>query len=106
MATEPKKHVDGETPMTSKKFLAYMVAELTWKALVVLLILSRDKLGDNIILLTIVLIAGFLEVSYILGQAYVDRYMRIADNAFDKIKDTVDAVIPDTKPEPPKDKTP
>lgn len=97
---------DGDTPMTSKKFLAYMVAELTWKGLMVLLILSTNKLGDNLILLTIVLIAGFLEVSYILGQAYVDRYMRIADNAFDKIKDTVDAVVPDNTPDPKKDNTP
>jgi hypothetical protein len=94
---------DGDTPMTSKKFIAYMIAELTWKAIVVLLIVSKDKLGDNLILLTIVLIAGFIEVAYILGQAYVDRYMKIADNAFDKLKDTVDAVIPDKTPDPKKE---
>lgn len=83
-----------ESPMTSRKFLAYLIAEITWKAIIVLLILSKDKLGDNLILLTIVLIAGFIEVSYVLGQAYVDRYMKIADNAFDKVGNAVEAVMP------------
>lgn len=103
-AAEAKKpHTDGDSPMTSKKFIAYLIAELTWKAIIVMLIMSRDKLGDNLIMLTIVLIAGFLEVAYILGQAYVDSYMKIADKALDKVGDAVDAVIPDgPKPAEPK----
>lgn len=121
MATEPKapevkKHTDGETPMTSKKFIAYLIAELTWKAIIVMLIMNSSKLGDNLIILTIVLIAGFLEVAYILGQAYVDSYMKIADKALDKVGDAMEAVIPDgaekkpdpvkTEPDPKKDATP
>lgn len=122
MATEPKApevkkpHTDGDAPMTSKKFIAYLIAELTWKAIIVMLIMNTGKVGDHLIMLTVVLIAGFLEVAYILGQAYVDSYMKIADKALDKVGDAVEAVIPDgaekkpdpvkTEPDPKKDVTP
>ena len=87
---ELKKRPEGDTPMASKKFVAYLIAELSWKAIIVMLIASQGTVGDHLVILTIVLIAGFLEVAYILGQAYIDRYMRIADLAFDKAKDVVE----------------
>lgn len=92
-----------EPPFSSRKFIAYLIAELTWKAIIVLMILNSGKIGDHLVMLTIVLIAGFIEVAYILGQAYVDSYMKIADNAFDKVKDAVEDVIPGKNdPEPAK----
>lgn len=84
-------HRDGDTPMTSKKFIAYLLAEITWKAIIALLVVSGKQLGDNVILLTVVLITGFIEVAYILGQAYIDRYVKIADMAFDKMADATGA---------------
>jgi len=81
MAMEPRSlidHDDGKSPMNSKKFIAYLVAELAWKIIIVTLILSRDKLGDNIIMLTVVLVAGFIEVLYVGGQAALDRYIHLA----------------------------
>ena len=92
MAITPKQP-DGESPLTSKKFIAYLVAELTWKGIIVLMVLNLDKLGDRVNVLTVILIAGFLEVAYILGQAYVDRYLQIATMAFDKGKDAAKGVV-------------
>ena len=89
---EVTKRPDGDTPMSSKKFIAYLIAELSWKAIIVLLVLSDGKVGDHLLMLTLVLTAGFLEVSYILGQAYSDRYLKIANAAMNKVDSTVDEI--------------
>lgn len=77
---------DEGTPFQSKKFLAYVIAETTWKiALMVILILGmRNGTIDLIVgglTLAIVIIAGFIEVVYVGGQAALDKYVRIAQIA-------------------------
>ncbi len=97
---ETRKRHETDTPLASKKFLAYLIAEFTWKAIVVLLILNSGaingklggKISDNILILTIVLIAGFLEVAFILGQVYIDRYMHLADMAMEKVESAASVV--------------
>lgn len=84
------KRSESDTPMASKKFIAYLIAELTWKIIIILLIFFHEKFTDHLIMLTIVIIAGFIEVAYILGQTYIDKYMKIADAAFEKAKDVIE----------------
>jgi len=69
--------------MQSKKFVAYLVAEGTWKvALLVVLIMGMNNGTINHIVgglaLAIVIIAGAVEITYVSGQAALDKYIRIA----------------------------
>ncbi len=73
-----------KTPMGSKKFIAYLLAEATWKLALLLVILMGMKNSsiDTIVgalVISIVIVAGFIEAGYILGQASLDRYTRIAE---------------------------
>ena len=84
----PPKPSNGfeKSPMSSKKFVAYLVAEATWKAALLLVIVLGMKNGliDHIVgglALAITIIAGFIEAGYILGQASLDKYTRIAEIA-------------------------
>lgn len=73
--------LEDKRPLQSKKFVAYLVAEATWKLVVVLLILAgREALPTSlfVLLLAVVLIAGFIEVGYILSAAALDKYTRLA----------------------------
>jgi len=90
---------DDKRPMQSKKFIAYLVAELTWKAIVVLLIfVGREAMPKSLffLLLAVVLIAGFIEVGYILSTNALDKYTRLAQiavNANGKINGTTGKVV-------------
>jgi len=75
--------------LESKKFLAYLLAELTWKAIILLtLLLSRGVLGGMDtdatrgwiwwFLVVVVVVAGFIECGFIGGQAWLDRYVYTA----------------------------
>lgn len=73
-------------PLQSKKFMAYLVAETTWKiALLVVLVLGMKNGTIDVIVgsiaLAIVVVAGFIEVVYVGGQAALDKYVRVAEIA-------------------------
>lgn len=75
-----------DPPLKSRKFVAYLVAELTWKAALMIVLGMGMKNGtiDMIvgsIALAIVIVAGFIEAGYIIGQASLDKYTRIAQIA-------------------------
>ena len=73
-----------EPPFKSKKFIAYLVAEMSWKILAVLVLFwGKDSIPTQvfIILLAIIVVAGFIESGYILGQASLDKYIRVAQIA-------------------------
>ena len=78
---------NGGTPMQSKKFVAYLIAEITWKVLAGLVLFwGKDSIPQSefIVLLAIVLVAGFVEVGYILGQASIDKFVQLAALIKDK----------------------
>lgn len=68
-----------ESPTKSRKFLAYLLAEAGWKLLIAGGLASAERhdlsAGAWTLLWTMTATAGLLEVGYILGQAYVDRYV-------------------------------
>ena len=74
-----------QPPFASKKFLAYLVAELTWKVLIASgLFLVRDQVEAGgawmwwwMIVATIC--SAFLEIGTVLGLAYVDRFVDVAE---------------------------
>ena len=82
-----------KSALQSKKFVAYAIAEVTWKILaVVVLIEGKDMIPGGVfgILMTIIIIAGFIEAMYIGGQAVLDRYIQVAKLATDVAKNVVD----------------
>ena len=69
------------SPLKSKKFLAFLVAEVTWKVLAALVLFwGKDAIPHQVwaILLAIILVAGFVEVGYIIGQSSLDKFVRVA----------------------------
>ena len=64
-----------KTPMQSKKFLAYMFASLCMK--LYMFYATKVQEGD-VVVMTAVICAVFLDVGYILGQASLDRFVRVA----------------------------
>lgn len=65
------------SPLQSKKFHAYLLAEITWKILLGLMIYRwTDK--RTTVMISVIIVAGFIEVGFILGQAALDKYVRVA----------------------------
>jgi hypothetical protein len=77
----------AEEGLKSKKFIAYLIAEFTWKIIVGLGIYSvyygKLTVGWLALLSLVILVAAFIEVGYILGQASLDKYLRLAKIATD-----------------------
>lgn len=72
-----------KSPLQSKKFVAMLVSEISWKVV----ILAMLFWGAPAWLVAItVLVCGFLEVAYIGGQAALDRYTRLAHIAVNGLK--------------------
>ena len=66
--------------LTSKKFFAFLVADLGWKAFLFLMIYKWTPGGTTTtIMLTTVVVSGFIQAGYIIGQASLDKYVQIAE---------------------------
>ena len=77
---------EKEFPLQSKKFIAFLLAEFGWKILAGLVLFwGRESMQGNvfIVLMGIVVIAGFVEALYIGGQAGIDKYVGLAKIAAD-----------------------
>jgi len=69
-------------PLQSKKFIAFLIVEITWKLLAgMVLFWGKGSMDSDtfIVLLVIVITAGTVEVGYILGQAALDKYIHMAE---------------------------
>jgi hypothetical protein len=74
-------------PLESKKFLAYIIGEITWKVVIVSALLVFHEEFSTVgamawwFMIAVVATAGFVEIGYIGGQAWLDRYVRLAEIA-------------------------
>jgi hypothetical protein len=78
--------MSDKKPLQSKKFIAYLIADLGWKlTLLVILFHSESKLDyySFSLLLALVIVSGFIQVGYILGQASLDKYSNVVKNITD-----------------------
>ena len=76
-----------KTPMKSKKFIAYMTSEFGWKAILFYLLYHLQGKLDHyslVMLMTVVITSGFIQIGYILGQAALDKYINAAIEILDK----------------------
>lgn len=63
--------------LRSKKFVAWLVGHLTLCA-ALLLAIWRDGGALVPVQIALTIVVGFLDVGYVLGQSYIDRYVRVA----------------------------
>ena len=76
--------MSDKLPLKSKKFIAYLIADVGWKACILFMLYSHaDKFAGSsaTVMLTMVLVSGFVQVGYILGQAALDKYVSMANDA-------------------------
>ena len=79
-----------KTPMKSKKFIAYLIADLGWKIVILYMLMhlkSKIETSELTFLLTVVVTSGVIQIGYILGQAALDKYISAAVEIFDKDDD-------------------
>jgi len=79
-----------KTPLKSKKFLAYLLADVGWKIIILYMLMHlQSKLDPEELtfLLTVVITSGIIQIGYILGQAALDKYISAAVDIFDKDKE-------------------
>ena len=79
-----------KTPLKSKKFLAYLLADLGWKCIILYTLMhlkSKLEAQELTFLLTVVITSGIIQIGYILGQAALDKYISAAVEIFDKDKE-------------------
>jgi len=77
--------------LKSKKFVAYLIAELGWKILIAYVLLQYSGKIEHysfMLLMTIVITSGFIQVGYILGQAALDKYSMLAEKAIEQKEET------------------
>lgn len=63
-------------PLQSKKFIAYLFANISTK---LYLFYATGRGEGDIVLITTIICSLFLDVGYILGQASLDKYVRVAE---------------------------
>lgn len=72
-----------EPPLSSRKFVAFLISEISWKVIIMAIMLigmKWDRVDPWIagIVMTVVLISGFVEVLYLGGQMALDKYIHLA----------------------------
>ena len=77
--SEAKDFVNN-SPLSSKKFVAYIGASFMWKVLIGVGVWRHDDSGilDSTVLLTLIITGGCLDIGYIISQAALDNYTRVA----------------------------
>ena len=78
--------MQDKMPLKSKKFIAYLLAEFGWKLIILFLLYQIKGKIDHytlILLVTTVIVSGFIQIGYILGQAALDKYINATVEIFD-----------------------
>jgi hypothetical protein len=80
-----------KSPTQSKKFLAYLVSEISTKALMAWLVTHIGTLDiyETSLLLGMIISSSCLTIGYVLGQVALDKYMSAAVDILDKDEEKV-----------------
>lgn len=79
-------HFD-KLPLKSKKFLAYLIADMGWKILMFYVIWEYKTDIEHyafMVIVSMIITSGFIQIGYILGQAALDKYAHVAISAIEK----------------------
>jgi hypothetical protein len=72
--------------LQSKKFAAFLIAEILWKVIIVCMLIFETP---TIAVLVAVITAGAVECLYIGSQAALDKYLKGAKGIINEIKNPV-----------------
>lgn len=64
-----------KAPLQSKKFLAYMFSNIAMK---IFLFYAVQQKADSLVTMTAIGCSAFLDIGFILGQASLDKAVRVA----------------------------
>jgi hypothetical protein len=67
-------HIE-KSAISSKKFIAYFLSSITTKMIIVHMI-SRN--ASDFAIMGMIVSSSFIDIGYILGQAALDKYVRVA----------------------------
>ncbi len=79
-------------PLKSKKFIAYLISEIGWKFLIFYVVCEYQTKIDHyafLVLISMIITSGFMQVGYVLGQAALDRYAHVAERGINQQKETL-----------------
>lgn len=82
-------------PLKSKKFIAYLISELGWKFLIFYVVWEYKTKIDHyafMVLITMIITSGFMQIGYVLGQAALDRYAHVAERGINREKETFESL--------------
>lgn len=91
----------NKLPLRSKKFLAYIIADIGWKILMFYVVWEYQTQIDHyafMVLVTMIVTSGFIQIGYILGQAALDKYTHVATTALEQKKSKSTTVKKSGKP--------
>lgn len=63
-----------KSPLQSKKFVAYLISNLGSKILMAWMVTEQ---ASSMTMVTAIVAAAFIDIGYILGQAALDKYVRV-----------------------------
>ena len=79
-----------KTPLKSKKFVAFAIMEVTWKIILVMIILlSGLDFWSTIVIAAIITAVMAIELYYLGGQAALDKAVRLAEVNTGFARDTI-----------------
>ena len=81
--------MNDKLPLKSKKFIAYLLSEFGWKIIILYVLFQlQGKINHYslMLLVTLVIVSGFIQIGYILGQAALDKYVMAAVEILDNDK--------------------
>lgn len=94
-------------PLKSKKFIAYLISELGWKFLIFYVIWEYQTKIDHyafLVLISMIVTSGFMQIGYVLGQAALDKYAHVAEKSITRERETLtslrEKIKKDTKNDP------
>lgn len=81
-----EKQIKSLSPIQSKKFLAYLISELTTKILMGYLITHIGTLDfyETTLLIGMIISSSTLTIGYVLGVASLEKYLNSAVHILDK----------------------
>ena len=74
-------------PLKSKKFIAYLISEISWKILLLILVLEYGTEINHygfLVMVSVIVTSGFMQIGYVLGQSYIDKYAMVVQSAVTK----------------------
>lgn len=74
-------------PLKSKKFIAYLISEISWKLILLILVWEYGKEINHygfMVMVSVIVTSGFLQIGYVLGQSYIDKYAMVVKAAVTK----------------------